>query len=307
MWVSWPSSGSHVLSALLALTVLVPGSAAERLRDDLYDVSYYGDVSGVQSVIGRIGGLEARHQRLPPVDLDRRDATHNRTSLMICGMYEPEDVRVSSAGHDKMDDDCGQIAEMFHRAGADMRAVDKYGWDALHHGAVRGFTRFCEYLVSKAGLPVDSRDADGRTPLMKAGAHMFAATAEMLFSRGADYRLLDGEGRSAMHLAVQLAVLNTSYVPTLDRVTKTIPVDALDAHNRTLLHYALIGQGSLEAVRVLLANGADPGAVDAYGIRAMEMTRSEETRRLLAEANAAWAERQHQAWLLSERSAGEEL
>ena len=270
-------------------------TSAER-PDDLYDVSYYASVEGVRSVIGRIGGA---NQRLPPVDVDRREATHNRTSLMMCGMYEPDDVLVSTAGHDQMDDDCRQIAEMFHGAGANMRAVDAYGWDALHHASVRGFTRFCEYLVASAGLSVDSRDSDGTTPLMKAAAHGFAATAEMLFARGADYRLLDGEGRSAMHLAVQLAVLNASYVPFLSRLTKSIPVDALDSYNRSLLHYSIIGRGSDKVARVLLARGADPTAVDAYGIRASEMTRSDEMRRLIAEASAAWAERQHQAWLLT--------
>lgn len=279
-------------SRIVLLVILVLVSTNGLPRDDLYDVVYYANVAGVTRVLGHLG--EEAVPGMAPIDPDRRYSTHQRTSLMMCGMAEVDD---SAASHHRIDSDCRSIAAMLHEAGADMRAVDAHGWDSLHHGAVRGLTRYCDYLVaSSAGLPINSADAEGITPLMKACAHGFSDTAEMLLRHGADPRLREHKGRTAVHFAVQLAVLNASYVPFLGRIAQMLPLDTLDLHNRTPLHYALIGKGSHEAAAMLLQHGADPSAVDAFGTSTSQMTRSEETRAMLAEAVAARAEREYQKW-----------
>ena len=280
---------------LLALPLLL---AAGRLRDELYDSVFYADLEGVTSLLRDLkeGVLRAGHA---PIELNRRDSIeHDRTSLMMCGMYDPTEASAKDRTV-TVDKDCAKIAALLMKAGADMHHADKHGWTALHHGAVRGFTKFCRFLVSKAKLPLNSQDAEGMTALMRAAGGGWLNTTRALLSLGADFQVRDLKGKTALHLVVQMAVLKASYVPYLRAVMDLFPRDALelgDEHDRTPLHYALIGKGSHECARVLLEAGADSSRADAFKVTPYQMASSEQSRGLIAEYNARAAEEAHRVW-----------
>jgi len=118
----------------------------------------------------------------------------------------------------------------------------------LHELAARGDPARIARAIHQ-GVPVDVRDAAGRTPLHVAAkeAHLFAVM--MLLAKGAQ-------------------------------------IDPRDREKRTPLHLAAGGDPSADGerfqiVKVLVGKGADPKAVDAYGKRPVDYATRAEIRRLL--------------------------
>ena len=116
-------------------------------------------------------------------------------------------------------------------------------------------------VVAKAldgGFAVDRRDRNGRTALMLAAFNGNREIVEMLLRAGADCELTDPQGRSALMFActgafagcVRMLVDAGSDVNLSDEVEHWTP-----------LMFAA-GEGQTEVVRVLLENGAEPGARD---------------------------------------------
>jgi Ankyrin repeats (3 copies) len=71
----------------------------------------------------------------------------------------------------------------------------------LHAAARKGQTVEVEALL-KSGVPVDSRDKDGRTALMLAADRGKAAAVRLLLARGADPKARDARGWTAYALAL---------------------------------------------------------------------------------------------------------
>jgi hypothetical protein len=116
--------------------------------------------------------------------------------------------------------------------------------------AASGAQELWEDWKSK-GLSIDARDyakPDGTTALMYAsgrGTDDFMAAVSILIQWGADPKLVDKDGRSALH-----SVCDASFISTLGE------------HERA------------RALRALLGAGADPLAVDARGQKAIDLARS---------------------------------
>ncbi|KAI3807990.1 hypothetical protein L1987_23930 [Smallanthus sonchifolius] len=77
---------------------------------------------------------------------------------------------------------------------------DELKLDAIHAFAREGDT---ENLIKcvEAGIPVDIKDSEGRTPLHWAVDRGHIGTAELLLSRNADVNLKDNEGQAPLHYA----------------------------------------------------------------------------------------------------------
>ena len=116
------------------------------------------------------------------------------------------------------------------------------------------------------GIPVDARDAEGRTPLMVAAAFGNAAAAETLITLGADPLARDGQGEGAIHFAARAGM--AALVDLL--ITRGVDPDFRSStRSATPLHYAATF-GHERVVRLLVAQGADPNATDIAGIRPLQ-------------------------------------
>ncbi len=97
-----------------------------------------------------------------------------------------------------------EIAAMVMNAGADVNLMDLSGKTALHHlaaGAVRveGSAEFLKAMMDK-GLQINAQDNLGETALMKAVKVRNAAMVEMLLTAGADAKLVNKAGQSALQM-----------------------------------------------------------------------------------------------------------
>src|SRR5262245_19324630 len=72
----------------------------------------------------------------------------------------------------------------------------------LHHAALNDDVKAALKWI-ESGIPVDTRDDEGRTPLMVAAAFGNLAVAEALLTYGADPLLRDKQGEAAIHFAAR--------------------------------------------------------------------------------------------------------
>jgi ankyrin len=163
------------------------------------------------------------------------------------------------------------IARMLLARGADVNAADQGGGTPLHEAADRAQTNLATLLLDH-GANLEARDRQGHTPLQLVGGgwdyrRNAPAMARLLVERGA---------HPSLH---QAAVMSD---PDLMRrlIAEGADVNARDEMRRTPLHWVLLweargsgGDVACEAVRVLLAAGADPEIKDRLEDTALEVTR----------------------------------
>ena len=166
-----------------------------RFGDSILDAAYIADYKSIQLFLRELRdeeekGIITNKKKLDvnAVDLDGRNALH------LCGL-DPQDDRLV------VDDRCRRIATMLKSAGTNLNATEKNGLNAVHYGATKGFPTFVSFLCSKGGVPCDERDAEGRTPLLKAIAHGFNDTFYALYEVGANVHVKDSEGLNIIHYA----------------------------------------------------------------------------------------------------------
>ena len=132
----------------------------------------------------------------------------------------------------------GEVERVERLLDADAPLVDAYsadGWTPLHLAAFFGNHRLAELLLDRGADPrAVSRNANANTPLHAAlaGGHVLAAG--LLLGRGADVNAVDGEGWRPLHIAAA-------------------------------------GQGPLDVLKALVAQGADVRATNKAGHTAMEV------------------------------------
>jgi ankyrin repeat protein len=139
--------------------------------------------------------------------------------------------------------------------GADPVAPErKYGFTSLHMAAQENRPRIAEILLAH-GVPVDVRNARGRTPLLHAASHGIADNVELaalLLNAGARIDAADNEGFTAVHIAAQEENLHfLRYI-----VSKGAAIDQLNGGFGTALS-AASRRGRPDLVRELQALGAD--------------------------------------------------
>lgn len=78
----------------------------------------------------------------------------------------------------------------------------------LHQAATYGWFRVAELLLEH-GADINALDKEGRTPLVAAVDHRFAALAQLLIERDADICLADVHGNTPLHYAVREDMVGT--------------------------------------------------------------------------------------------------
>ena len=122
----------------------------------------------------------------------------------------------------------------------------------LHDAALHGDFHKMDSLLS-LGVPLDSRDYEGVTPLMYAAGYGQLQAVKYLLAKGADPSLQSNKGCNLLHWALQggdpvIIELMLSHVPSIDSRIK----GGVTALMIAALH------GRLQAVQYLLEKGADP-------------------------------------------------
>ena len=141
--------------------------------------------------------------------------------------------------------------------GADLGALDKAGWAALHIAVSLNLPASLGALLqlgASAGLNLTNQE--GETALMVAARLGSQETAEILLAAGAEVSSQDPGGRSALTLA--------SYGGHQEVVGLLLDqgavVDQQDREGMCPLHWA-VRQGQVETVRTLLDRGAFPNNI----------------------------------------------
>jgi ankyrin repeat protein/N-acetylneuraminic acid mutarotase len=162
------------------------------------------------------------------------------------------------------------IVDLLLSKGAKADAQSQSGVAPLHLAARKGYETVAKALLA-AGAPLnvqtkgtsgsDSEDLQyhinpGQTPLQLAANAGYSGMVELLLAKGADANAEDSEGRTALSYAVQshyqavLQVLLAAHAnPNAGRVSLPLARAAYD--------------GDLPALKLLLANGADPNTNSA--------------------------------------------
>ncbi len=131
--------------------------------------------------------------------------------------------------------------------------------DALFAIAEKGDVKKLE-LLTKNRFWVDIYGNDGRTALMKAAVNGHSEFVEKLVAKGADVKIQDAEGNSALHLLA--GILNKKNTNTLKALLTA--GGELELRNDSRETPVLVASRALnnEAVRILIKNGADKNAVN---------------------------------------------
>lgn len=161
-----------------------------------------------------------------------------------------------------------ETARLLLGAGSDAGPANRYGVTPLTLAAGRGDASIVEALLD-AGADPNTTLPEGETALMTAARTGAVDVLRLLLDRGADPRAREGwRGQTALHWAA--AENHARAIHTL--IERGADVDERSAAGWSALLYA-VRAGRGDAVRALLAAGADPGdairppAADSSGRR----------------------------------------
>ncbi len=156
----------------------------------------------------------------------------------------------------RRDDDAGAMLRFLLDEGADLRARSNRDGTALHMAGWFGGGPQVTTLV-EAGLDLEDRDRDGRTPLSWAATNAVGAGA--LLALGADVDSRADDGSTPLHFAH----LDPDVIDVL--LAAGAMVDPRDENGRTPLHAASSLEHSGRSIGLLTEAGADVNARDDEG------------------------------------------
>lgn len=137
---------------------------------------------------------------------------------------------------------------------------------ALREASEEGRTSEVVRLLD-AGVPVDSADAEGETPLIEAAEEGHREVLQVLLRRGARVNLADRDGETAL---IEAAEEGRDEALTALLAAPHVQIDAADRQGRTGLMRAA-QEGHVQTVRLLLRAGAAVGRRDHLGRNALDL------------------------------------
>lgn len=143
-------------------------------------------------------------------------------------------------------------------AGADPNEAGEFDRTPLH-AAARRSADIIELLIER-GARLNSVDGDGRTALHLANAD----AARVLLAHDADVLALDKNGNSALHTAAEESALVCALL-----VDAGVPVDVRNNAGLSPLHFAVL-KGNHDVVQYLRSRGADMNATMLVPLEATE-------------------------------------
>lgn len=169
------------------------------------------------------------------------------------------------------------IAVMFHKphivhmliaAGADPYSRQESGLTPLHFAAVAGLCDIIHMLLDRGGININARDNHGMTPLHHAAVASHVDVVRLLVAKGASREMQECLGLSPLGCAVR----NERLASIAVLMELGANVDAKDIKGRSLLHLAA-ELGFLDVAKLLVAGGANKGALNAEQLTPIEMIR----------------------------------
>jgi ankyrin repeat protein len=126
-------------------------------------------------------------------------------------------------------------------------------------------------LAVGAGVDINARDRDGRTPLFQAVIAGKENLVRELIRSGCDLKAKDASGKTALHLAAIQG--RTACVNLL--IEAGSPVDERDKDGNTPLSDAVFySRGKGDIIQPLLKRGANPDLPNKHGVSPKELAES---------------------------------
>lgn len=97
-----------------------------------------------------------------------------------------------------------EIIELFIENGVNINTTHlSNGANALHIAAWHGNARLVTYLLNQKNIQINRKDVEDRTPLIRAAVWCHAKVVKELLKHGADIRIKDCSGRTALDYALR--------------------------------------------------------------------------------------------------------
>ena len=177
-------------------------SQTETQRNDFVKAAKFDDVSTVQALI---------NQGVSPNTVDE-----NGNPMLVLAIkdrsYKVIDLLLSSKGMDvDLSNKQGETPLMLASINGEMPTVkalilknkaqiDHIGWTPLHYACAKGHLEVASFLIAN-GANVNSLSLGGTTPLMMAVQSGNELLVKLLLDKGADLKLRNAEGISAIDIA----------------------------------------------------------------------------------------------------------
>jgi len=128
---------------------------------------------------------------------------------------------------------------------------DGLGNNMLHYAAEWGLNNAISIII-KSGIPVDTQNATGQTPLFLATKSDSPSTLKIFIDNNANLNIRDNQGNSALHAAVRWNAVNSiSYL-----ISSGMDINANSLNGNTPLHDAII-LNLPEIETLLISKGAN--------------------------------------------------